>query len=1020
MPFLLTLVFVLSGAAGLMYESIWSRYLGLFVGHSAYGQVIVLVIYLGGMSAGAALAARRSERIKEPLVAYAIVEVLVGLIGLVFHDAFLATTNFAYHTLFPAVAGGALLPILKWALASALILPQSLLLGATFPLMTAGLLRRARGSGVGTGRLISLLYFANSIGAAIGVLVAGFYLIQFVGLPGTLATAAIINILAGLVVFAAVRLNQEAESEGSVAASAPEAAAGSVEPHPELPMLWRVLLIVSLGTALSSFIYEISWVRMLSLVLGSATHSFELMLSAFILGLALGAFWVRTRADHFRDPLRTLAVTQWAMGALALGTLTAYMASFQWMATLIGGLDQTVEGYHFFTMAKYGIALTVMLPATFCAGITLPLITHMLMQAGGGEKSIGAVYSVNTLGSIVGAALAALLLLPLLGLKTLLITGGVIDMGIGVWLMRMAGNKQVELRRFGTALLGATVLVVFSVVANVQLDRSILISGVFRYGRVPKPGTRDVVFYKDGRTATVSVVKAEDGGYSLATNGKPDASLSPRWFEAPSEGTVRVPFDGDESTQVLLPMITLAHAPNAKQGAVIGNGSGMSSHLLLGSPTLQKLVTIDIEPEMINGSHLFYPANKRVFDDPRAQYVHDDAKSYFASQNRKFDLILSEPSNPWVSGVSGLFTDEFYQRVRTFLTPDGVFGQWLHLYEIDDGLVLSVIRAVHKNFPSYTIYMTADLDILIVASNRATLPTPDWNVFTLPEVAQDLRHFFPITPQALESIRLVSRDALAPLMDSKSDVGANSDFYPTLDLLSEQTRYMKDHAFGFQGLNQGRYDVGAALMEHRILPTTATTSVLDIGRVNALALGAALRAPMGTVVPDGTLEPTPLREARSRLSQLQSVIAAGHSPPDWPIFFRLASEVESDLHSGTMGWADEPFYASVATFMDRQNAPRNARDAWRFLHAISVYDWPVAAELADVQIKSRVSGVGWISPDLLRTGAVIAYMRTGDFLKARDAFDRLAEFAHWTNTDLRVRLLGAHLAATAKKAKVKS
>jgi hypothetical protein len=226
---------------------------------------------------------------------------------------------------------------------------------------------------------------------------------------------------------------------------------------------------------------------------------------------------------------------------------------------------------------------------------------------------------VNTLGSIVGAALAALLLLPLLGLKTLLITGGVIDMGIGVWLMRMAGDKQVELRRFGTALLGATVLVVFSVVANVQLDRSILISGVFRYGRVPKPGTRDVVFYKDGRTATVSVVKAEDGGYSLATNGKPDASLSPRWFEAPSEGTVRVPFDGDESTQVLLPMITLAHAPNAKQGAVIGNGSGMSSHLLLGSPTLQKLVTIDIEPEMINGSHLFYPANKRAVCARRRQ-----------------------------------------------------------------------------------------------------------------------------------------------------------------------------------------------------------------------------------------------------------------------------------------------------------------------------------------------------------------------------------------------------------------
>ena len=1019
MPFLLTLVFVLSGAAGLMYESIWSRYLGLFVGHSAYGQVIVLVIYLGGMSAGAALAARRSERVAEPLIAYAIVEVLVGLIGLVFHTAFLATTTFAYHTIFPAVAGSVALPIVKWGLASALILPQSLLLGATFPLMTAGLIRRARGGSVGTGQLIALLYFANSIGAAIGVLVAGFSLIKWVGLPGTLLTAAVINILVGLAVFAAVRMNQEAESEGPFTTSASETATGALKADPELPMLWRVLLVVSLGTALSSFIYEISWVRMLSLVLGSATHSFELMLSAFILGLALGAFWVRTRADHFRDAMRTLAVTQWAMGALALGTLSAYLASFHWMATLISGLDQTVEGYHFFTIAKYGIALTVMLPATFCAGITLPLITHMLMRAGGGERAIGAVYSVNTLGSIIGAALAALILLPVLGLKSLLIAGGVLDMGIGVWLMMIAGRRNPEARRFGSALAGATVLVVFTIVANVQLDKTILVSGVFRYGRVPAPGSRDVVFYKDGRTATVSVVKAEDGGYSLATNGKPDASLSPRWFESASDATARVPFDGDESTQVLLPMITLAHVPHARQGAVIGNGSGMSSHLLLGSPTLEQLVTIDIEPEMINGSHMFYPVNKRVFDDPRARYVHDDAKSYFASQNRKFDLILSEPSNPWVSGVSGLFTDEFYQRVRTFLTTDGIFGQWLHLYEIDDGLVLSVIRAVHRNFPSYTIYMTADLDILIVASNRPALPTPDWSVFTLPEIERDLRHFFPVTPQALESVRLVSRDALAPMMDGTGSDGVNSDFHPTLDLLSEQTRYMKEHASGFQGLNEGRYDVAAALMGARILPSPVTTSVLDIGRVNALALGAAMRAPIGTVVPEGMREASTLREARSRWAQLEAVMASGRVPPDWPIFFRLASDVESDLHSGTMGWADEPFYARVAAFMDRQNAPRNARDAWRFLHAISVYDWPLAAELADVQITSRVSGLGWINPDLLRSGAVIAYMRTGQFLKAREAFDRLAEFAHWKNNDLRIRLLGAHLAAAEKSANVK-
>src|SRR5678816_2175100 len=114
---------------------------------------------------------------------------------------------------------------------------------------------------------------------------------------------------------------------------------------------------------------------------------------------------------------------------------------------------------------------------------------------------------------------------------------------------------------------------------------------------------------------------------------------------------------------------------------------GMTSHALLGGPSLKQLVTIEIEPEMIKASRMFYPANARAFDDPRSTFAIDDARSYFASRGQKFDLIISEPSNPWVSGVSGLFTSEFYSRVKGYLTPNGIFAQWLHLYEIDDGLV---------------------------------------------------------------------------------------------------------------------------------------------------------------------------------------------------------------------------------------------------------------------------------------------------------------------------------------------
>lgn len=334
----LTIAFVLSGAAGLMYESIWSRYLGLFVGHSAYAQTIVLVIFLGGMSAGAAWVARRSASLASPLMWYARAEAACGIIGLVFHGVFGVVTAFCYDSLFPALPGGTVLVVVKWAIAALLILPQSVLLGTTFPLMSAGYLRASSPDGhTGSGNVLASLYFANSLGASVGVLVAGFVLITAFGLPGTLQAAAIVNVLVAAMVVVTVQFAREADdtlaltlARPPVAAPTPAEAIGArAAPHTDIApategpaWLWRTLLAVAAGTAVSSFIYEIAWVRMLSLVLGSATHSFELMLSAFILGLSMGALWVRTRADAFKDPVRALAITQWVMGALAIATLS--------------------------------------------------------------------------------------------------------------------------------------------------------------------------------------------------------------------------------------------------------------------------------------------------------------------------------------------------------------------------------------------------------------------------------------------------------------------------------------------------------------------------------------------------------------------------------------------------------------------------------------------------------------------------------------------------------------------------
>lgn len=1010
---LLATLFVLSGAAGLIYESIWSRYLGLLVGHSAYAQVIVLVIFLGGMSAGAALAARRSARIREPLLWYAAIEAIVGVLGLVFHDVFTAVSATAYDAVFPALPGGALLVTVKWGLAALLILPQSVLLGATFPLMSAGVLRLAGGDGVaGSGRVLGLLYFANSLGAAIGVLGAGFWLIALAGLPGTLLAAAIVNLVVALGTYAVVRTAGEEREEPAppdgAEAGARARAARPPEPQdaaPDAAVPWRLMLAVAFGTAVASFIYEIAWIRMLSLVLGSATHAFELMLSAFILGLALGAFWVRARADRVRDPVRLLGIVQFAMGALAIATLAVYLDAFDWMAALIEAVDENEAGYRLYNVARYGIALAVMLPATFCAGITLPLITRTLLAAGAGERAIGAVYAWNTLGSIVGVATAALVLLPLIGLRAMLILGGALDIALGVWLLLVRGRTDAATRQTAGLAAAAALAVVLGAAISPSFDPGILSSGVFRYGTVPERGSRHIVFYEDGRTASVSVRLGSDSGYSLATNGKPDASMSRIWFDPPRPPAERTAPRGDESTQLLLPLITLAHAPQARTAAVIGHGSGLSSHVLLGSDTLRSLVTIDIEPEMVRGARTFLPANARVYEDPRSRFAYDDAKSYFAAAGERYDLILSEPSNPWVSGVSGLFTDEFYARVRGYLAPGGVFGQWLHLYEIEDALVLSVLEALHRNFRSYAVYLTNDVDILVVASDAERLPAPDWSVVRLPGIARDLERFTPITDDALASTVLLTRGELAPLLDGGT--GANSDFFPRLDLGAERARFLRRAAAGFLGLTTDRWDVAAAL-GRRVIPLTDDAyPSLSHDRVLKQALAGRLRRGETLASDDTTVAERAFQAARLRGQQLALALSSGAPPADWFVWFTQMVAVEHDRHGGTMGVIDSAWYAGVERYMTTQGAPADGLAALRFLRAAAAYDWLAAAHEVDALIEARNEGRQWLPRGLFLDAAVVSRLHAGDVAGARIAYTRLATSSDRPEEDLRSQLLSA-------------
>ncbi|MGH8650151.1 MAG: hypothetical protein ACREUP_12755, partial [Burkholderiales bacterium] len=352
---LLFALFTLSGFTGLIYESIWSHYLKLFLGAASFAQSFVLAAFMGGMALGAWIASRATKRIVNLLAVYGWIEAAIGLAALVFHEAFVWLTQASLDSVIPALGSPLTVEIYKYTLCGVLIVPQTVLLGMTFPLMSGAVIRR---SPQASGHHLAMLYFTNSIGAAAGALAAAFLLLGWIGMPGTMRMAGLLNLALAAAVLTVARAG-----EPQPPAAVP--AAGAV---PASGYLVRLFLAAAVVTGAASFIYELAWIRMLSLVLGSSFQAFELMLSAFITGLALGGLWIRRRIDHIADPVRFAGVVQLAMGLAALATIFVYHQSFDWMAWVLRVLQRNEESYPFFNLFSHAIAFAVMLPATFLAG----------------------------------------------------------------------------------------------------------------------------------------------------------------------------------------------------------------------------------------------------------------------------------------------------------------------------------------------------------------------------------------------------------------------------------------------------------------------------------------------------------------------------------------------------------------------------------------------------------------------------------------------------------------------------
>jgi SAM-dependent methyltransferase len=459
------------------------------------------------------------------------------------------------------------------------------------------------------------------------------------------------------------------------------------------------------------------------------------------------------------------------------------------MGAIVGQEDPSLGLWVAYNIGRYGLCLLIMLPATFCAGMTLPLLTHVLLRRGHSEGVVGRAYAVNTLGAIAGAVLAGIVLMPLVGLHRVVVGGALVDMALGLLLLA----RLVRVRTVGRRVV-AEVATLAALVAGVglfalRLDPMVLTSSVYREGRTRLHPAWRILFYEDGRTATVAVARdtARAGDYlMICTNGKPDASAVMDPWPPHRPRQLGPQLAHDESTQVLAGLVPALVHPDPRRVAVVGLGSGVTSHVLLGAASLELVDTVEIEPKMVEGAREFMAANRRVFEDPRSHIHIDDAKAYFAATGASYDLIVSEPSNPWVSGVANLFSVEFYREIRRYLSEGGVFAQWVHAYELGDDLVITILAALDRAFVDYHVYRIGLGDWLVVASADRPLGTvrpipPAWT--GVREAGERLGIH---DVGQIDALLVATRELLHPFL---ADREPNSDFFPVLDNLAERDRF---------------------------------------------------------------------------------------------------------------------------------------------------------------------------------------------------------------------------------------
>lgn len=862
------LLFFCSGATALIYEVLWSKYLALMLGSTVQAQTVVLAVFMGGLALGNRLFGRRADATANPLALYGKLEIAIGLYAFIFHLLHHAADRLFVTSGAPLLEQPVALLALKAILSISLLLGPTILMGGTLPLIAAWLNRQ----GTDAGRLSARFYSVNSLGAVCGAWLAGFVLVQAMGMAASLQLTALLNIAVGL---AALGLGRKAsvaaldehptiEDHGSQTAATALTDAPLITSPASLITNYSSLslTIVALSGAISMGL-EVLAARSLVLIFGASLQAFAIVLMSFILGIGLGGAVMASPRTRIWS--RESATTILLLGAAAwIGLLVAgveqWVEFYRWVKT---GIARTETGYSFHQAFSATMSLVVLGIPAGLLGAVLPLWIRELPQSGPElGRSVGRLLTWNTIGAVAGTLITGFVLMPKLGLRGAFLTLA-IGLCVAAWLL---GRKfQRAAHQFTAGTVGAGLLLVGAMGGDTW--QHLMSSGIFRL-RETELG-KDLVghrkrhikihFYEDAADASVAVEQGDGTGASdqivLRINGKPDATSR-----------------GDLATQYLLAHLPMLAKPESKDVFVLGFGSGVTAGALLGHPVDQIVIAENCAP-VLRAGKFFEPWNRGVLTNRLARIVNEDARTMLKLSPQRYDAIISEPSNPWMVGVGSVFSREFYELCASRLKDGGVMAQWFHVYEMHDGIVALVLHTFASIFPHLEVWDPGTGDLILLGSQKPWATGPDvWRkVFDRAEPGKDLAAIGLNAPEALWARQLASQRTTHAFIENGPE---QSDEFPVLEYAAPKAFFIGAAAKEFLQFDE-------RTRQHQLAPQPKRAS-----------LSTASDALLAPVFPQfGSVNPDAAQAARARTD----VFAPPRSDSD---FKMLMLSVEQKLSAG--------------------------------------------------------------------------------------------------------------------------